>query len=279
MWGIAALLPAVWASKLASALLGWLGPYHRKHKHILRNLAVAQPSASINELENLAQGVWRNLGAVLFEYPHLRHIYQRGGTLDVAPAAAALFEKEQPVMLATGHLANWEVMGLVMSNLSKHMTVVYGPQDNELINRMIQWFRGRGSACVWVEKQNALRAITKRSLQGGSVGLLPDIRVDSGMLLPFFELDAPTTISPARLALRLGYPMVPARIKRLGPARFEVEILSTLESKFPGTGKLAAVDLIEQYNKILEDWISVRPEVWLCSKRRWPKTSATQTAN
>jgi len=50
-------------------------------------------------------------------------------------------------------------------------------------------------------------------------------------------------------------------------------MLSPLKAGPPGSGKLAAVDLITQYHKILESWISERPGEWLCTKRRWPKSA------
>lgn len=274
MWWVAALLPAAWAARLGSRLLQYFGPRSRKHKHVLRNLAIVQTSASQDERNETAIGVWGNLGAVLFEYPHLEQIYQHHVTCSIAPEVQALFDKHQPVMLATAHLANWEILGPFMDVMSKGMTAIYGPQDNGLIENMIQRFRARGSRCVWVKKQDALRTITQEFLNGSSLGLLLDVRVDSGVTLPFFDVDAPTTISPARLALRLGYPIVPARVKRLGPARFEIEMLPPLHTQQEGRGKLAALDLTAQYNAILERWILERPAEWLCTKRRWPKATA-----
>jgi len=273
LWGLCAALPVSIASRVGSNLLKTIGPRTRKHKHIIKNLSCAQPGASAAQLERNARGVWQNFGAVLAEYPHLRKIYRDRVTLVVAKDTQTLLTNKQPFMLLTAHLANWEIIGPIMDTRTRQMTAVYGPQNNPFIEQILQWFRNRASACIWIKKQNALRSLNKQSLQGGSVGLLADVRVDSGMLLPFFGTPAPTTISPARLTLRLGYPMVPARVKRVGLARFEIEMLSPLKAGPPGSGKLAAVDLITQYHKILESWISERPGEWLCTKRRWPKSA------
>jgi KDO2-lipid IV(A) lauroyltransferase len=216
--------------------------------------------------------VWGNLGAVLFEYPHLDHIVDARVRVTMAPAVRALFDADQPVLILTGHLANWEVIPNFIGRRIKGMVAVYSPDDNRVIARMIQWFRG-GTNCEYVTKQEALRRLTAKFLQGRSVGMLPDVRVDSAPSLPLFGAGAPTTTSPARLATRLDYPLVPVHVRRLGPARFEIEFEEPLVAAPHHIGKRAAVDLTCQFNARLEDWITERPDEWMCTKRRWPKQS------
>ncbi len=109
--------------------------------------------------------------------------------------------------------------------------------------------------------------------------MLLDVRVDSGTPLPLFGRDAPTTVSPFRMALRLGYPVVPVRAIRAGPARFEIEFFEPLSVPSKGeapAAKTAAIQMASQFNQRLEHWIGQRPGEWLCTKRRWPKETASQ---
>jgi len=272
VWAIAAVLPAGAASKAGGQILVWLGPRQRKHRHILRNLSIAHPHLDEVGLRRLAREVWRNFGSVLFEFPHLQEIYASRVVLRIAPEVQRLLREGHPFAVMTAHLANWELLAFFLADRCRHMTVVYGPQENDLLNALVQRFRNR-SPSTWVPKQDALRRITRDALAGGSVGFLPDVRVDTGTMMPLFDVPAPTTISPARLALRLRYPLVPARVCRIGAARFELQFLAPLNPE-PGTvGKLAAVSLTRQYNELLETWIRERPGEWFCTKRRWPKTA------
>lgn len=270
MWLLASVLPSRLASRTGSALLGALGPHLRKHRQVLRNLQRVLPDASPAELERTARGVWRNLGAVLFEYPHLERIVDRQIEVRMPDSVRALLENARPVLFMTGHLANWEVLANYLGRQGNGLVIIYSPHGNPMIDRMIQRFRTRGGG-EYLPKQQALRRLTHKFLDGRSVGLLPDVRVDSGVPLALFGAPAPTTISPARMAARLDYPMVPVRAKRLGPARFQVEFAEPLAADPEQRGKRAAIDLMANFNALLEAWIGERPDEWLCTKRRWPK--------
>ncbi|MFL5336167.1 MAG: hypothetical protein ACJ8H8_24095 [Geminicoccaceae bacterium] len=51
-----------------------------------------------------------------------------------------------------------------------------------------------------------------------------DQRNDHGPPVPLFGIPAPTTLVPARFALRLEVYLIPVRIERLGSARFVVTV-------------------------------------------------------
>ena len=250
--------------------MGWFGPRQRKHKHIKRNLAVAHPHASDAELEETARQIWQNLGGVILEYPHLREIYNERTTITIAPQSKALLDAGTPVAVLSAHLGNWELLAHYFGAVSKSVTIVYGPQGKDMLDKMIQRFRS-SSPTNWIPKSDALRQMSASALDGGTVGFLPDVRVESGHMLPLFGIDTPTTITPARIALRLHYPIIPARVIRHPDARFEIEVLAPLVAEDNAKGKLAALSITRQYNEILEGWIRERPGDWHCTKRRWPK--------
>ena len=279
MWGIAGLLPPRTASQLGSALLGLIGPRLRKRRHIGRNLRIVLPEAPPDEIERTARDVWRNMGAVLFEYPHLTEILARTNAVSMPPSVKRLFDTGTPMMFVTAHLANWELLASYVASRSRGLVVVYSPDDNPYLERLIQGLRRRASDSEYVTKREALRRLTPTHLKGRSVGMLLDVRVDSGTPLPLFGRDAPTTVSPFRMALRLGYPVVPVRAIRAGPARFEIEFFEPLSVPSKGeapAAKTAAIQMASQFNQRLEHWIGQRPGEWLCTKRRWPKETASQ---
>ena len=73
-WAVCALLSPAAASRMGAALLGFLGPRTHKHKHVLANLTVALRGATASEIAIHARAVWRGLGMVMAEYPHLGRI-------------------------------------------------------------------------------------------------------------------------------------------------------------------------------------------------------------
>lgn len=270
MWLLARLLPSAVASRVGSTVLQAIGPLRAKHRQVLRNLHQVMPLASPAELRRTARAVWGNLGAVLFEFPHLAHITRERVQVVMPDSVRALFAAKRPALFLTAHTGNWEVLASYLGSQPPGMIVVYSPDDNEALQNLVQDLRAPGG-CEYVTKQEALRRLTASYVAGRSLGLLPDVRVDSGPGLPLFGSDAPTTISPPRLAARLDYPMVPVRAKRTGPARFELEFFEPLSADPKLKGKRRAIDLMRQFNALLETWIGERPGEWLCTKRRWPK--------
>lgn len=271
MWLLARLLPCGLAARLGGGALFLAGPLLRKHRQILFNLHRVMPDAPPETLRRTARGVWRNLGAVLFEYPHLAHIVGHRMTVTMPDSVRAMFDAGTPMLLVTAHLANWEVLAGYLGRQAPGMVAVYSPDDRTSVADRIQAFRAV-DRCEYVTKQEALRRLTPAFVRGRSVGLLPDVRVDSAPRLPLFGIPTPTTLSPPRIAMRLGYPMVPVRAKRLGPARFEVEFSEPIPLESGrGGAKQAALAAMCRFNALLERWISERPEEWMCTKRRWPK--------
>ena len=109
--------------------------------------------------------------------------------------------------------------------------------------------------------------------EGRSVGLVVDTRDDDGAPVPFFGLDKLTTLAPARLALRFGCDLIPARIERLAPAHFRLTVHEPIRTDPAlASDKEQAIQMMSEVNRLFEQWIRERPGQWLCIKRAWPKT-------
>ena len=134
---------------------------------------------------------------------------------------------------------------------------------------MTSWRAALG--CGFLEVGEASRGMLRELQQGRSVGLLMDQRYDRGEKLPFFGVPATTTLVPARLALRLDVPLIPARIERRGGARFLITVHRPVAAAPGLDGEAAARDMTAQINSLFARWITAAPDQWLCVKRRWPR--------
>ena len=91
--------------------------------------------------------------------------------------------------------------------------------------------------------------------------------------MPFFGVPANTTVVPARLAARLGLPLIPVRVERRGSARFVITVQRPVEPE-PGLAEGdAAFAMTARVNELFARWITAAPDQWLCAKRRWPRPS------
>jgi KDO2-lipid IV(A) lauroyltransferase len=132
--------------------------------------------------------------------------------------------------------------------------------------------RREALGCRLVSLEEGARPLIRELSEGRSVGLVVDTRDDDGVPIPFFGLDKLTTLAPARLALRFDCDLIPARVERLGDARFRLIVHEPIRpDPALASDKDRAIQMMRDLNRLFEQWIRERPEQWLCIKRAWPK--------
>lgn len=281
-WVVARCLPVETAASFGARVLAVLGPRMSRHRHVVRNLGIVLPRRGPDEIEQVARSVWAGFGRVMAEYAHLPEMCRTG------PAARIELVKRddldiyngsgRPVIFVGAHIANWELTAGIVAAHGTPLTVVYMPEKNPLVAGMLQRWR-RALGCGFVSKADGLRPLVRELGKGRSIGLLIDRRNDQGDILPFFGLDASLTSSPARLALKYGYQLVPTGIERTGPSRYRVTLYPPVEPDDADAGdEVKARQMMGKVNALFEDWIKAQPEDWFCSKRMWPKTSLARHA-
>lgn len=250
-----------------------LGPRLRKQRHVLANLATAFPAWPKVRVEAMAARVWGTAGRVLVEYACLPRICDpaegRVHVVDLGGLAHVL-GSGRPGIFVAPHLANWNLLPLAAIRAGLPLSVVYRRQSNPVIEELMTGWR-EALGCGFFEVGEASRAMLRELQQGRSVGLLTDQRFDRGVKLPFFGQPAITTIAPARLALRLRVPLIPARIERRQGARFVITVHRPVEAPRSPDAEAAAADMTTRVNELFARWIAAAPDQWLCVKRRWPR--------
>lgn len=273
-WLVSRALGPDRGARFGEGLLRWLGPRQRKARHVRRNLEVAHGTER-HDIDTLSGDVWGNLGRVLAEYPHLDRIceteFDRRMEVVIGFDRDALAGNGRPKVFAGAHLANWEVASAAVRHAGFSCTVIFSPQQNPFVDGMLQHKR-RALRCELVAKRDSMRVLARELRAGRNVGFVIDQRVDDGDTIRFFGVDAPTTIAPARLALRYGADIIPVRIERLEDGRYRVSLLAPLQPDPSLTDKRdQAKEMTAQLYRLFEAWIKERPGQWHCLKHRWPK--------
>jgi Kdo2-lipid IVA lauroyltransferase/acyltransferase len=273
--GISRRLSPERASALGRRLFRGIGPRLDKTRIFRRNLSLAFPEKTADEIEALIREIWGNLGAVLAEYPHLPS-YAVAGQPE---RLEIVINNESPVFQHTGkaavfvsaHLANWEIPLASAIRLGLSVSVLYTPLQNPWLDRMLYKARARMGINM-LPRDSGIRTLVRELGNGRSIGLLVDQRVDSGEPVPFFGLEMNTSTTPARLALRYHCDLIPIRVQRLGSARFRVSFEKPISPSGGITDEHRKVlDMTRQLNGLFETWIREQPQDWLCSRRRWSK--------
>ncbi|MFB9150284.1 lysophospholipid acyltransferase family protein [Roseovarius ramblicola] len=267
------LLPLPWASAAGARLGRGLGRVLKNRtRHVRANLGLALPDRSAEEIADLAGEVWANAGAVLAEFPHLARFRDpQGDRVEIAMDEQVLACRDagQQMIFVAAHIANWEVVAATITRLGIPNCAMYAPLSNPWLDRRLRDYR-RALGCGLISRDAGLRGFFKAFESGHSLSILTDRRIEGGKEIPFFGETKATSTLPARLALRLGAPLVPVQAQRLPGARFRVSFHAPLRPGDPAAGQGdQAIDLTRQINGKFEEWIADRPGEWVCTSKIW----------
>ncbi len=202
------------------------------------------------------------------------------------------------VLVMTGHLGNWELAAAKAASLGLPISVVYRGLRNPVLDETLRDLRGGGGGGPGGPEAGGTRpgedfeqlpmgraglAVLRALRRGRFVLVLLDqnARRHEGVFVPFFGRPASTRFGPARIAERLGIPVIPAFIRRLPDGRhhrIRFEPALAIEAD-PETGDGRAGDgsreseilrrNVARMTAVIEMQIRETPEQWIWTHRRW----------
>ena len=263
------------ASALGGGLARMIGPLLPVSRVADDNLRRAMPEFDASQRRTIVRGVWDNLGRTVAEMPHTNALRRTasgpGWCLADEGWVERLRQHGGPAIFFTGHIGNWELLPAAAASLGVPLSIVYRAAKNPYVDALIAELRGSDAGAHFPMGAWGARAAFGHLSRGGMLGLLMDQKLNDGIAVPLFGRMAMTAPSAAAYALRFRCPLIPAYVRREGPARFRivVETPLTLPDSGDRQADIAAVTL--DINRALERWITDWPEGWLWLHRRWPK--------
>ncbi len=236
-------------------------------------LALGVSRARANQISRRAV---MNFGMTLTEFMHLRVAtpseVRAYSWIEGLEHIESGFAAGRGVILLTGHLGNWEVMGARAAQ-EFPLSVVARPTGNAGVQAHIDAVRAAGGLGV-ISKYDNGRASLRVLKNNESLGILPDQHAGSeGELLPMFGQPTRVWGAIARLALLSGARVVPAFGVRKTPFLADGRIVASVSEGWnvPKSGdKNAAIHAGTQRTVAeLEKIISAHPDQWLWLHRRW----------
>lgn len=272
------LLPLPAAMRVGGGLFAVLGPHSRRADKVRANLTLAFADKSPAQIERLTRASFRHLGVAMGELARMDKIWREHDKrleFVVGPGAQTPSPGRVTVFV-TAHCGAWQLTTLVGPYYGVTIPVIYAPEENPYVDRKLAALR-RAFGSPLVSRDGGIRVLMRALDKGQSIGMTLDTRMDAGEALPFFGHDAFTNTAAARLALRYGCDLVPARAERLPGARYRISLCTPIRPRDPDADVAAqARDMTRQVNNLFEDWIRDEPGEWLCLKRRWPKVAYKQ---
>ena len=268
------ILPIDSASNLGGWLARRIGPRLSISTVAEKNIKRAFPDISANDLAQTIVAMWDNLGRVVAEYPHLPALRANGGGTRVKIIGAEhidmLRDDGKPGIFFMAHIGNWEFSGIASAARNLPVDRVYRQANNPLT----EWLFSRGRASIdgaLIPKgRDGAKQILRTLKAGNHLAMLIDQKMNDGIAVPFFDIEAMTAPAIAQLALRLNCPVVPVRVKRLKGANFEVIVKPPISFTPSGDLQTDILAFMTIVNKEIESWIRDTPGQWLWLHNRWP---------
>ncbi|MEZ5938102.1 MAG: lysophospholipid acyltransferase family protein [Hyphomonadaceae bacterium] len=266
------------ASNLGAKIFRLLGPLAgSSHRTATRNLQLAFPHWTEQQIKACALATWENFGRIAGELPHLAEMREDGpdprivvtGDEHLRPFLTA----GKPVVYISGHLANWEVMITTVIHRAPDSEITYRSVNNPHIDRCIAENRLSTGVRKLAAKGIGTRDLMRALSTGRSIALMNDQKFNQGIPVPLFGYNAMTAPGPTRLALKYGAPIFLFACRRTGPGRYAVDIHPP---HWPDT-ELPLDEAVEKSVRFINAWMEDRireaPEQWFWQHNRWPKTA------
>ncbi len=169
------------------------------------------------------------------------------------------------VLVATGHLGNWELSAFAHAYLAAPMHIVVRPLDNARIDALVEKYRGLSGNYI-IQKTDAARGILRALAAGDAVGILIDQNTapDEGVFIDFFGVPACAGSAFVKLAHHSGAAVVPGYAIWSGK---DQRYVLHFEPEVEMTGDVQRDT--QSVHARLEAAIRRYPDQWLWIHRRW----------
>lgn len=269
--GLCRLLGLDAASAVSGAVWRTLGPFNRRHRRALANLARAFPETSAAERERIARAAWENLGRTMAEGFLLDRLLASPERFDdraVAVFAAAKAEG-RGLVAVSAHYGNWELGATSVVAAGFRPMGVYRAVDNPHVDALVRQVREPLYPGGLVPKgPGAPRRLIGHARAGEAVVIMADLRDGNGVEVPFFGVPSPSSPFPALIARLLDAPLIAGRVVRTKGARFEM-LCERIDVPRTGDRDADVLATTAAVAALFERWIRERPEQWMWSMGRW----------
>ena len=247
----------------------------RHRRRACRSIAMAFPHWSEKQVQRVARASFEHFVQLAIEVLHTPRVLNEHSwpdRIDLGNLGSTIerLNARQGVILLTGHLGNWEVLGYLLAMLGYPVQAIARPLDNRLINQWLLGIRQRRGLRI-ITKWNATQHMLKVLDDGGALGFIADQNAgDKGLFVPFFGRLASTYKSIGLLAIRKQTPIICGYAHRVGPGyRYQMGALDVIEPTDWQDVRDPLFYITARYSRALESMVKMRPEQYLWMHRRW----------
>ena len=249
------------------------------YKRIVRHVMHSGIRTDRTEAEKLARASVLHMVKVFIEVVKFDQIVNEKNfsefiTVADDPVSREMLSPEtaRQIILATGHIGNWELAGGCISHVTGiPMTSIGRRLQNPWISDY--FFRKRCSfEHESFSKEKGLRPLLEAWKKGRDLTIVADQHCvrSEGVEVTFFGHPARAHSTPALLQLKTGLPIgLPYLVRKDDDFHFELRSIGSFTYKPTGNKEADIKAIVQKYTDQIEQVVRQYPEQWLWAHRRW----------
>lgn len=275
VWIIFRVLPIDWASAFGGSIGLAIGPGLGVSDRARKNIRLAFPDISDDEVEEIVRGMWDNLGRTVGEFPHLMSMRFDDDNPRVRVEGLehleAFRDDDKPGFFVSAHIGNWEVAPLTAFKHNVPSAFVYREANNRMVQKLYMDGRSDYRDMMIPKGSKGAKQMMQALNDGKHIGVMVDQKMNDGIPVPFFGKDAMTAPAVAQMALRFDCPVLFARVTRTKGANFRVDVSEMRYVASTDDKQADVTRFMADVNNVIEKWVRDTPEQWLWLHNRWPE--------
>lgn len=223
----------------------------------------------------LIAGIYRHLGLLVIELLRLPRINRatlaNRVTYHGMENLEAAMAKGKGVIVLTGHIGNWELVGAASSDKAFTFSAIGKEMKSDAGNAFVKLIRDDNGVRT-IARSKSLKQILKALKRNELVVFMLDQNMTSkeGVFVDFFGQPACTMPALAVIAARSGAAVLPYYSYRDPDlVRHHCVMLPEVEVDDAGASTDPVHENTERYTKVLQSIIEEHPEQWLWIHKRW----------
>lgn len=282
LYGIFRLMPMSFSRWTAEGLAFIAGRVIRYRRGvIIDNLLNAFPEKSREEIDRLIPGIYRHFMYLWVEMLQTWRLnsprYMRNLADEGTKKLKKVIQSGKPVILATGHLGNFEWLGWYMAKFIPNLNAIMKPLHNPYLNNFIIKSRLKMGIKLIFTGENAFKEGLKALRENESLAIVGDQDAgERGIYVNFLNRPASTATGTALYHKRTGTSVFYCSFRRTGFGKF---VISARELMVPIDSKAKKADIFsitQKYTELLEKDVRDYPEQYFWTHRRWKNQPAAE---
>jgi KDO2-lipid IV(A) lauroyltransferase len=226
-------------------------------------------------IEQMAKDVFLNLARNMVDAIRLQKYDAK--SIDSLVSAKGLgkidraLENGRGLLLLTGHLGNWELLGAYLAFKGYPLHVVgapiYDPRLDELIIRNRQHSGARYIARGASASKKILRALRSNEILGLLID--QDSKKFEGVFVDFMGKEAYTPVGPVLLAMKTNAVLMPITIHMREDYHHVIDVGDEIELEVTGDKNHDLLVNTQRCSKAIEKIIFQQPTQWVWMHDRW----------